>query len=70
MSTIMTIELPERTKAALDKAVREEGVSESNLVTAALEDYLFVRRFRSLRDRLTAETNKSYTDDEIFGLVS
>ena len=68
MDTIITIELPEKTKAALDEAVREEGVSTDKLVAAALEDYLFVRRFKNLREQMTAETN--YTDEEIFDLVS
>ncbi|MBD0373518.1 MAG: ribbon-helix-helix protein, CopG family [Pyrinomonadaceae bacterium] len=70
MSQPITIDLPEETRAALDKAVREEGISQSELIEKALKDYLFIRRFRSLRERLMAEGSGSYTDQDIFDQVS
>ena len=70
MNTTITIKLPEKTKTALEEAVREEGVSPDKFVVTALDDYLFIRRFRNLRERMLAETEKNYTDEEIFDLVS
>lgn len=70
MSETITIELPEETKAALDEAVREEGVSPNNFVAKALKDYLFIRCFRNLRERMLSETTGLLTDQDIFDHVS
>lgn len=68
MSETIVINLPEETKAALDAAIREEGVSQNELVERALKDYLFIRRFRSLRERMM--TQETYTDQDVFDRVS
>ncbi|CAN5388029.1 hypothetical protein BH20ACI2_BH20ACI2_06520 [soil metagenome] len=70
MSAALTINLPVEVRATLDKAAREEGISENEYAAKALQDYLFLRRFRSLRERVSAASDKSYTDEEIFELVS
>lgn len=70
MSETIVIDLPEETKAALDDAVREEGASRSKLVDSALKDYLFIRRFRSLREQMMAQIPETYTDEEVFDRVS
>ncbi len=70
MSQPITINLPDETKAALDSAVHEEGVSESALVERALKDYLFIRKFRSLRERLLNAGSQSYEERDIFDQVS
>lgn len=70
MNATITVELPEDVKATLGKAAREEGVSEKIFAARALQDYLFLRRFRKLRDRMAVESDKSFTDDEIFDIVS
>lgn len=70
MNATLTLELNSEVKAGLGRAAREEGVSEPAFAAKALEDYLFIRRFRTLRERMIAESDKSYTDEEIFDLVS
>ena len=70
MSATLTIDLPVEVRAALDKAAREEGISENEYAAKALQDYLFLRRFRSLRERMNEASDKSFTDEEIFELVS
>ena len=70
MSQTITINLPEETKAALDEVVREEGVTQNELVEKALRDYLFIRQFRSLRERMTAQAVETYTDQDVFDQVS
>lgn len=68
MRETVSISLPEDVKDALDEAVAEEGVSRSDLVCQALRDFLFVRRFRRLRQELIpyAEAQGIYTDEDIF----
>lgn len=70
MSQTIVIDLPEETKAALDDAVREEGRSQNELIEKALKDYLFIRRFRNLREQMMAQSPKAYTDQDVFNQVS
>lgn len=70
MSRTITIDLPEETKAALDDVVREEGVTQNELIEKALKDYLFVRQFRTLRERMLAQSSETYTDQDVFDQVS
>jgi metal-responsive CopG/Arc/MetJ family transcriptional regulator len=70
MSQSITIDLPEETKAALDDAVREEGISPKELVEKALRDYLFIRRFKNLREQMMAQSPEPYTDQDVFDQVS
>jgi len=44
-------------------------LSENALVEKALSDYLFIRRFRNLRERLMSQ-GKDLTDQDVFDLVS
>ena len=69
MSQMITISLPDETRTALDDAANEEGLSENALVEKALSDYLFIRRFRNLRERLMSQ-GKALTDQDVFDLVS
>lgn len=70
MSTTIVIDLRDETKAALDEAAREEGLSQNELIDKALQDYLFIRRFRNLRERMMAQAGKAFTDQEVFDLIS
>lgn len=70
MSTTIVIDLREETKAALDEAAREEGLSQNELIDKALQDYLFIRWFRNLRERLMSQAGKAFTDQEVFDLIS
>jgi predicted transcriptional regulator len=70
MSTTITVEISEDIKATVDKAAREEGLSEKAFVARAIKDYLFLRRFRKLREKMLAESDRSYSDEEIFDIVS
>jgi hypothetical protein len=51
---------------------KEEGVSRSDVLRQSLEDFLFVRRFRQLRQRMmaTAQAQGVYTDEDVFTHVS
>jgi predicted transcriptional regulator len=69
MSQSITISLPDDTKDALNDAATQEGVSESALIEKAVSNYLFIRRFRSLRERMMSQ-GKNLTDQDVFDLVS
>ncbi len=70
MSKIITLELPERVEFALAEATHEEGLSQSEIVAAALDDYLFIRRFRQLRKKMMSLGKREYTEQEVFESVS
>jgi len=70
MRGTVTIDLPEEVESALEEATREEGVSPTELVKKAIADYLFVRKFKLLRERMMAESQETYTDQDIFDLIS
>jgi len=69
MSQTITINLQDETRNALDQVADEEGLSESALIEKALTDYLFLRQFRNLRERLMSK-GKALTDQDVFDLVS
>ena len=70
MEAVITISLPKEMETALAEATREEGVSQSELIQKALADFLFLRKFRSLRERLLEQNGQRYTDQDIFEIVS
>ena len=68
MRESISISLPKDLKAELDDAVRVEGVSRSDVVREAVWEYLFIRRFRALRQELIpyAEAAGVFTDEDVF----
>jgi len=72
MSNTVTIRLPKELQKELDKIVKTEKTSKSEVVRAALDSYLSVRRFRSLRKKILpfAEAQGLLTDEDIFKAVS
>lgn len=72
MRESISISLPEEIKAELDRLSQARGVSRSDTVREALQEYLFVQKFRSLRAKMLpfAEAEGVFTDDDVFRLVS
>jgi metal-responsive CopG/Arc/MetJ family transcriptional regulator len=72
MRSTLTISLPQNIKRDLDKAAREEGLARSDLVRESLRDYLYIRKFRSLRARLLSKLARrgGLTDEDVFDVVS
>jgi len=72
MQETITITLPEETKLVLDDVRRKGGLSLSELVSEAIKEYLFFRRFRLLRERVIpkAQAQGIYTDQDVFERVS
>ncbi len=70
MEDTLTITLTPELRATLDNLTHTEGISPENLVQAAIQDYLFIRQFRTLRSQLMQKAQIPYTDDDIFEMVS
>lgn len=70
MEDTITITLTPELKATLDTVTHAEGVSPESLIQSAIQDYLFIRQFRALRAQLIQKAPTSYTDDDIFEMVS
>lgn len=74
MAFSITVDLPDEVRPALDAATRAEGVSASEIVGEALKKYLFVRRFRELREETLEHIRKTeqgdLTDEDVFRAIS
>ena len=72
MSQTISITLADDVQIALDELSRSEGVSRDELVSQAVKQHLFLRRFRSLRERMSAKaaTQGIGTDQDVFDRVS
>ena len=72
MRETVTISLPQAIRRELDKIARQEGISRSDVLRQSLEDFLFVRRFRQLRQRMmaAAQAQGVFTDEDVFNRVS
>ncbi len=72
MEDTMTITLPAKVKSALEGVIQEEGISPNELISTALEEFLFFRNLRSLRERMIAKAQAQgiYTDQDVFDLIS
>ena len=72
MRETVTISLPQAVRRELDKVAKEEGVSRSDVLRQSLEEFLFVRRFRQLRQRMmaAAQAQGIFTDEDVFNRIS
>jgi predicted transcriptional regulator len=68
----ITIEVPQELKLELDDLAQREGVAPEDVVERAIKDHLFVRQFRSMRERMTAKARSQgiVTDEDVFDRVS
>ncbi len=72
MRESISISLPEELKEDLDRFIRSEGITRSDVVREAVREYLFARRVRTLRQQLMpyAEAQGIYTDEDVFREIS
>ena len=72
MRETVTISLPRAIRRELDRIAKEEGISRSDVLRQSLDDFLFVRRFRQLRQRMmaAAQAQGIFTDEDVFTRVS
>ena len=72
MQETFTLTLPPEIKLELEDVRRQEGISSSELIGKAIKQYLFLRQFRLLRERLISQAQAQgiYTDQDVFDRVS
>ncbi len=70
--TPSTIPIAETTKNLVDEAAQHAGVSASEFVDQAIQDALFLSKYRTLRERLAAQAKAEgiETDEDVFERVS
>jgi len=68
----ITVSLPDDVAMALDQAMRDEGISSSELVGKALRQYICLRKYRLLRDRLAPQAHAQgiVSDQDVLDRVS
>lgn len=72
MQETISVNLPEDIRSALERALREEGISPEDLIGKAVDEYLFFRRLRLLRERMTAKARAQgiRSEQDVFDRVS
>ena len=67
----ITVTLADNIIQALDAVSQSDGVSTNEVIDRAVQQHLFLRQFRSLRERMIAkEGNQGLTDQDIFDRIS
>lgn len=68
MQTNISIRFPDDLRDDLDRFAETRGMSRGDVVRAAVQEYLFVRRFHELRRELMpyAEAQGIYYDEDVF----
>lgn len=72
MQETITFTLPADIKPAFDHVTREEGITPSELIREAINEYLFLRKFKSLRERMILQAQKQGigSEQDVFDRVS
>jgi len=72
MGDTITIRLPEKLQRDLDKVVKAEKTSKSELIRDAIERHLSLKRFQQLRKKVLpfAEAEGLLTDEDVFRTIS
>ncbi|MBN2295035.1 MAG: hypothetical protein JXM70_21580 [Pirellulales bacterium] len=68
----ITVTLSDDVKQALDEFALKEGVSPDEVVGRAVKQHVFLRQFRTLRERMSAKAKAQgvITDQDVFDRVS
>jgi metal-responsive CopG/Arc/MetJ family transcriptional regulator len=72
MGHTITIRLPEKLQRDLDKVVKTEKTSKSDVIRDAIERYIALKRFQQLRKKALpfAEAQGLVTDEDVFKSMS
>ena len=68
----ITVTLSADVKQALDELSKKEGVSPDEVVGQAVKQHVFLKKFRSLRERMAAKSKNQgiVTDQDVFDRIS
>ncbi len=72
MRGTITLRLPEKLQKDLDKVVKAEKTSKSDIIRDAIERYIALKRFQQLRKKVLpfAEAEGLVTDEDVFKAIS
>lgn len=72
MKETITIRLPEKLQKELNKVVKADKTTRSEIIREAVSRYLALRRFQQLRKRILpfAEAQGLLTDEDVFKAIS
>ena len=72
MRGTITLRLPEKLQKDLDKVVKAEKTSKSDVIRDAIERYIALKRFQQLRKKVLpfAEAEGLVTDEDVFKAIS
>jgi predicted transcriptional regulator len=72
MRDTITIRLPEKLQRDLDRVVKAEKTSKSDVIREAIERYIALKRFQQLRKKVLpfAEAEGLVTDEDVFKAIS
>lgn len=68
----ITVNLPDDVAQALHDLANREGLTCDGILAHAIRDYIFLHRFQTLRERLSAHASELgiVTDQDVFDRVS
>lgn len=72
MRDTITIRLPEKLQRDLERVVKIEKTSKSDVIRDAIERYIALKRFQQLRRKVLpfAEAEGLVTDEDVFNAIS
>ncbi len=72
MANSMTVILPDDVLNEINRVAESEGLTPNDIVCQSLRDFLFVRKFRSLRKQMLPKAKEQgiQTDEDVFNRVS
>ncbi len=72
MRNTITIRLPEKLQRDLDRVVKADKSSKSDVIRDAIERYIAIKRFQQLRKKVLpfAEAEGMVSDEDVFKAIS
>lgn len=72
MRSVLSVSLPEKMAAELDAVAKETGRNKSDIVKESLGEFLWEKRFRRMKKRLSSKAKAAgfVTDDDVFKAIS
>ena len=72
MKQTVTVSLPDEISSDLKRIAKDEGLSKSQIILNALQDYIFIKKFRRLRSKMMAKAQAHgiFTDEDVFKRIS
>ena len=72
MRSVLSVSLPEKTSAELERFAKSTGRSKSDIVKESINRYLWEAQFRKMQRRLSGKAKKLgiVTEEDVFRTVS